>query len=286
LVEYKPSNIKEDKMNTIYEPKGKAREYSPLAVNLYSGCGHRCSYCYVPNVMFMDRKDFDNNINERKNIINVLAKDAKSHYGSKKQVLMSFTTDPYNPFNDVSGLTRQALEIFLDNKIPVAILTKSGMRALQDLDIFKQFGEQIKVGASLTYDNDNDSKRIESGAALPGERLQMLKTLHNNKIKTWVSFEPIMQPDQTINLLKQSMDFVDEYQFGKLANDKRDFDWNYYVGEIVGLLRLINKPFYIKETLRKAADKIVLRDEEKDMDYLTLRGFDVKEQRRETDEIF
>ena len=33
-------------MSLIYEPKGKAREYSPLALNVYSGgCDHACRYC-------------------------------------------------------------------------------------------------------------------------------------------------------------------------------------------------------------------------------------------------
>ena len=31
-------------MPVIYEPKGKAREYSPYACNLYIGCSHRCQY--------------------------------------------------------------------------------------------------------------------------------------------------------------------------------------------------------------------------------------------------
>lgn len=38
------------KIQTIYEPSGKAREYSPLALNLYKGCDHGCNYCYVPDM--------------------------------------------------------------------------------------------------------------------------------------------------------------------------------------------------------------------------------------------
>ena len=38
-------------MNVIYEPKGRAREYSPLACNLYMGCTHGCKYCYAPACM-------------------------------------------------------------------------------------------------------------------------------------------------------------------------------------------------------------------------------------------
>ena len=31
----------------IYEPAGRAREYSPLALNYFKGCTHNCAYCYV-----------------------------------------------------------------------------------------------------------------------------------------------------------------------------------------------------------------------------------------------
>jgi DNA repair photolyase len=34
-------------MPIIYEPRGKAREYSDLAVNLNMGCSHACRY-YCP----------------------------------------------------------------------------------------------------------------------------------------------------------------------------------------------------------------------------------------------
>ena len=30
----------------IYQPKGKAAEYSPWACNFFTGCSNDCSYCY------------------------------------------------------------------------------------------------------------------------------------------------------------------------------------------------------------------------------------------------
>ena len=45
-------------MSIIYQPKGKAREYSPLAANLYLGCNHGCKYCYAPSIRFQTRQDF------------------------------------------------------------------------------------------------------------------------------------------------------------------------------------------------------------------------------------
>lgn len=265
--------MKVGNMKIIYQPAGKAREYSPLAANLYTGCGHKCSYCYVPGVTKVDRTTFDTVVNERRSVIEQLRRDAESIRGSRQQVFMSFTTDPYNPVNNEAKLTRQALLIFLENRIPVSILTKSGLAAMQDLDLFKMFGDHIKIGASLTYDNDADSQRIESGAALPGERLEMLRQLHDAGVRTWVSFEPMMQPRQTLNLMHASLKYVSEYQFGKLADDKRVFDWNAIVSEIVNTLRPAGIPFYIKHTLREAASRVSFYPYEREMDYLTLPPF-------------
>jgi len=260
-------------MSLIYEPRGKAREYSPLAINLYSGCGHRCSYCYVPNVLRVTRTEFDTNVNPRKNILNLMEKEIKKYEYSDKQVFMSFTTDPFNPIDEKEKLTRTALQLFLKYKIPVSILTKSGLKALRDLDVMKKFGSHFKIGASLTYDNDTDSGRIERGAALPGERLEMLKRFHDEGIRTWVSFEPIMSTDQVINLLHRSIDFVDEYQFGKLAADSRKIDWDDFLTTVLKILRDNKKDFYIKETLRNSS-KIELNPIEYDLDYLTLKPFE------------
>jgi DNA repair photolyase len=261
-------------MLVIYEPKGKAREYSPLAVNLYTGCGHKCNYCYVPRVLKMTKLDFDNKISGKLNIIARLEKELSKYQNSNKQVLMSFSTDPYNPFDEKFKLTRIALILFLKYRIPIAILTKSGKKALRDMDIIEQFGKHIKIGASLTYDNITDSRRIESSAALPNERMEALRLFHENNIKTWISFEPIMSPEQTLNLLKQTIKFTDEYQLGKLANDKRDINWTEFLQAAITILRENKKGFYIKNTLRQSAPNIILNEHESDQNYLTLKSFE------------
>ena len=38
---------KEFKGKAIYNPKGKAAEYSKWACNFYTGCSNGCTYCYL-----------------------------------------------------------------------------------------------------------------------------------------------------------------------------------------------------------------------------------------------
>ena len=46
------------KLQAIYEPKGRAGEYSRLALNVYRTCVHGCRYCYVPGATRMKVRDF------------------------------------------------------------------------------------------------------------------------------------------------------------------------------------------------------------------------------------
>lgn len=247
-------------MSMIYEPKGKAREYSPLALNLYMGCTHNCKYCYAPSTMQRTRGSYFCKPEPRKSVIENLIKELKRNRPTE-QVLLSFIGDVYCESQDNNALTREALEILLENKIPVAILTKGGKRCLKDLDIYKRFGGHIQVGATLTFDNDADSLEWESGAATPQERLDVLKQLHENGTKTFASFEPVIIPAQSLNLIQQSLDYIDIYKIGKINNYQgldKAIDWTAFLQSCLDILRPAGKQFYIKHDLRVAASSIRL----------------------------
>jgi hypothetical protein len=85
----------------IYAPAGQAGEYAPLAANPYRGCGHGCAYCYVPRVVKMTREKFDAGALPRRNYLHNLRMDAQKYQaaGIQEQVMLSFTTDVYSPFD-------------------------------------------------------------------------------------------------------------------------------------------------------------------------------------------
>lgn len=258
-------------MSKIYEPAGRAREYSPLALNLFRGCTHNCEYCYVQSMFHR----FDSSYDHRNCFANVdfveLEKSAKKMQGCGKQILLSFTGDPYCGVSP--EVTTKALEILLKYEHKVAILTKGGSRCLADLDLFKEFGERIKVGATLTFDNAKDSLKWESGAALPGERVSVLRNLAKQGIKTWVSFEPVISPRQSLNLLRQVSPFIDHVKIGKLNNYKgidKKIDWSQFIFDAVRICRDFNVKFYVKKDLAIYNKGVYLSGRELDEDYLNL----------------
>jgi len=63
-------------MKPIYKPSGRALEYSPdaLACNIYTGCPHRCDYCFAPNALRKNREEFHANVAPRKEIVDTVKK--------------------------------------------------------------------------------------------------------------------------------------------------------------------------------------------------------------------
>ena len=266
-------------MSIIYEPSGKAREYSPLAANFYEGCDHGCAYCYAPAIRRKTREEYAATVKPRDNVLAKLEKEVKLFKDSHSQVLFNFMGDPYCSANDQFKITRYALNMFLNHRIPVAILTKGGSRALRDADIIKLFGRHIKVGSTLTFLSPMLSAQWEPGAASPADRLSMLRAFHAMGVRTWGSFEPVIDPCESLALIESSLDAVDEYKIGKVNNfgglDK-SIKWTAFLESAVSILREAGKPFYIKYDLREAAPSVALRPEEIDSDIHCVPSWSMK----------
>lgn len=249
-------------MSLIYTPRGKAREYSPKALNLYMGCTHGCKYCYAPSCIQKSRESYYNVPVPRKGVIEGLEKEL-SKERVKEQVMLSFVGDCYCETADNNELTRKVLETLLKYKVPVSILTKNPVRALQDIDIIKKFGKHIQIGSTLTFIKNKDSKGWEPGAPLPKRRVDALKEFHDYGVRTFASFEPVIIPEQSLALMEYTAkhNIIDVYKVGKINNYEgldKDIDWNDFLEKTVDLLRSYGKQFYIKHDLRLAAPSVKL----------------------------
>lgn len=242
-----------DKYRVIYKPKGAALEYSELALNLYIGCEHGCKYCYAPACMFKKREDYskEKNIYTRKNVLNLLQEDLieMASLRDKRRVLLCFVTDPYQKGYEFNKTTSEALALFKAYNIPFQILTKGGMKAARDFHLYKKTDA---LAVSLTFCDKIKSLEWEPGAATPQDRINSLKKAKEKGIETWVSFEPVIEPEETYKLFEASKDYVDLYKIGKINNykDAEEVDWREFTKKIINLCETNNKKYYIKDSLK------------------------------------
>jgi DNA repair photolyase len=238
----------------IYEPRGKAKEYCELAVNLYRGCSHGCIYCYAPSVVFMDSKDFQNNVKPRNNIIKNLKEDAENNPGKGRYVLLSFTSDAYQELDQELQLTRQAIKILKDNNYNIVILTKAGLKATRDFDLLNS---DDWVGSSLTTNNDKDSLIWELKAALPDKRIELLQLAKEKGLNTWASLEPVIYPEQSLDIIDKTHEFIDLYKVGKLNYHKKanEINWYDFGNRAIEKLEKYGNKYYIKKDLKKYLTK-------------------------------
>lgn len=236
----------------IYEPKGRAGEYAPLACNLYRGCGHGCIYCYAPESTFIDRQEFLK-ASPRPGIINRLKKDAPiadaSYRGEDRRVLLCFTCDPYQPIDEIYQLASQAIVILKAYSFNVAILTKAGTRAQECFPLLSSGDE---FASTLTFVDERKSRQWEPFAALPQDRFDALQKAHDMGIKTWVSLEPVIEPAETLDIIRITHDFVDLYKVGKLNYHPKSnqIDWRKFSRDCIALLQELGCQYYIKKDLR------------------------------------
>lgn len=235
----------------VYAPRGQAGEYAKLATNPYRGCGHACSYCYVPKVLHITHAEFDAAATPRPGFLDALRKDAAKykHMGITEQVMLSFTTDPFNPFD--TSLTRPTIETLKAHGMAFCTLTKGGARALPFLDLFRP--NRDAFASTLTSLDDAFSLKWERGAALPGERIATLKRFHDAGIFTWVSLEPTLSTEASLALIERTHEFVDLYKIGR-ANYlpmTGTTDWESYTHRILETVNRLGVKHYIKHDLQK-----------------------------------
>ena len=243
-------NNMKNKYRVIYQPTGAAREYSELALNLYKGCPHECIYCYAPICLQRKREDFHGTLEPRKNIINLAQKDLIEMKEAKdnRKVLLCFTCDPYPGECSDNIYTQQALELFKAYNQPFQLLTKGGMKAARDFHLYKKTDA---YAATLTCIDEQSSLIWEPSAPLPKDRIMSLRKAKEKGITTWVSFEPVVDPEQVYKLYEQTKEFVDLYKIGKLNHYKNETDWKLFGETMINNCERDGKDYMIKDALKK-----------------------------------
>lgn len=237
-------------MNPIYKPKGAAAEYGDYALNIYTGCPHRCYYCFAPNVLHREREVFHSRVEPRKDIVWELRRQLERGQITGKLIHLCFTCDPYPTGYDTTT-TREVIKALKEYGNHVQILTKGdGRRDFDLLDSEDWYGVTISYG-------DHMAKAAEPGAFGPASRLYDLDTAKRKGINTWVSFEPVLDPEDVLGYIEGCAYFIDRVKIGKLNYHPSDIDWAKFGREAEAACREAGLDYYIKDSLRKEMERNV-----------------------------
>lgn len=219
--------MKTFKGKAIYNPSGKAREYSEWACNFYVGCSNDCTYCYCKKGVLghamgantATLKKCFRNIGHAKDVFEKEMLQNKDEL-RKHGLFLSFTTDPM--LSDTIELTVFAISCCLCANIPVKILTKradwvDGLIEYLNREFYFDLSclQNIAFGFTLTGHDE-----LETGASTNQERIEAMKKLHDAGFKTFASIEPIIDFESSKEMIRKTAGYCDLYKIGLESGKK------------------------------------------------------------------
>ena len=167
------------------------------SLNPYQGCEHGCIYCYARNAHeywgFSAGLDFERKIIVKKNAPELLRKLFESKKWVPNSINISGNTDCYQPAERKFKITRQLLEIALEYRNPIGMITKNAL-ILRDKDILQEMAKLrlIKVFVSLTSLNPDLRRAMEPRTVTAEQRLKVIETLTSVGVPVGVMTAPII----------------------------------------------------------------------------------------------
>ena len=175
---------------------------------------------------------------ERAQICEIFGKQLEKEKITGKLIHLCFTCDPY-PTGYDSTPTREIIRLLKEHGNHVQILTKGdGKRDFDLLDGEDWYG--------VTIDGAGDRRETF--------RVLDLFSAHERGIKTWVSFEPVIDARKVLTTMS-TVDFADRVKIGKLNYHRSDIDWAQFGHQAEEKCKALGLNYYIKESLRAEMEK-------------------------------
>jgi DNA repair photolyase len=167
------------------------------SINPYRGCYHGCAYCYArPSHQYLGYgagSDFERKIVVKVNAPELLALAFDRRSWKGETIAFSGNTDCYQPLEASYRLTRRLLEVCLDYRNPVSVITK-GAVIRRDVELLAALARdaRCRVTMSIAFADDDTSRAIEPWASPPSKRFETLRVLADAGIECGVSLAPLI----------------------------------------------------------------------------------------------
>lgn len=167
------------------------------SVNVYRGCSHACTYCFSrPTHEYLGwgaGTDFEKKIVVKIHAAELLRAELMRRSWKGDELVFSFTSDPYVPLEAHYKLTRKCLEVCLEFRNPVSIVTKSAL-VRRDIDLLSALAREAAAAVYFTIPFlDHDTARaLEPFAPSPDARFKAMEELSKAGIPVGIGVAPLI----------------------------------------------------------------------------------------------
>ena len=167
------------------------------SINPYQGCEHGCIYCYArPSHSYLDLSpglDFETRIFYKPNAASRLLEAWEKPGYRCEPITIGANTDPYQPAEKTTRVTRQLLELFDRHNHPVNLITK-GTLIERDLDLLGRLASRglCSVAVSLPTMDAGLKRIMEPRVPSAEARLRTIRSLVDKDIPTSVLVAPLI----------------------------------------------------------------------------------------------
>jgi DNA repair photolyase len=248
----------------IYQPSGKASEYSKWAVNFYNGCSAKCEYCYnrhgiTAKILGADIPTLKKCLKNEDTAIEIFKKELFQNLPElqKHGLFFNFVSDPFLP--ETVGLNTWCMRECLKVDVPIKILTKQTWW-------IDEFIQEININGTIWNKDVNIARKLmafgftltahdekEYGTAPNMDRIGAMIVLNEEGFKTWASIEPIIEFDSSLEMIRKTIGYCDLYKIG--IQSGKHYDKSFLIAFMNMVSRITGGkiPLYFKDSLLKMA---------------------------------
>lgn len=167
------------------------------SVNCYRGCTHACSYCFSrpthEYLGFGAGTDFETKLVAKVRAPELLRSELMRPSWKGDTIVFSFTSDPYLPLEAHYRLTRRCLEVCLEFRNPVGIVTKSAL-VRRDADLLVALAREAQASVFFTigFDDHETARALEPFAPSPEARFRAMAELSAAGVPTGIGIAPLI----------------------------------------------------------------------------------------------
>jgi DNA repair photolyase len=167
------------------------------SLNPYRGCSHGCSYCYArPTHEYFELSaglDFETKIFVKERAPELFREWLSRASWKPEPIMFSGVTDCYQPAERHFKLTRRCLEVALETRQPVCIVSKNAL-VTRDLDLLAEMAKRklVSVAISITTLDQSLVRVMEPRTSSPEARLRTLTELSQAGVPTRVMIAPVV----------------------------------------------------------------------------------------------